>query len=466
MAAIEKKSSFASFEAVTIGDESSRLSKTIFVLLCLMPCFSTILFGAVDNITWMWISVLAAIMFLLWLGEEWNAGGFLINTSPLQLPLIGLIAIGLVQILPFGSFAISLDPYATRFFVIRLVVYLVFFSMCLVFINSERRLKKIVWLVVIFGSLMAFVGILQRIAHTEGIYGLRETPQSIPFGPFVNQHHFAAFMEMTGGVALAFLFAKSTGRDKRLLLAIAISLMGIALIFTGSRGGLIGFAASVAFVVILNVFSIKKRGNDIAETSAPPSKIIFAVAGMALIAIIFGVVILLGGDDSLLRGVSLGAAQSDISNGRTHFWSIAIKIFLNHPIIGAGLDAFGVAFTRYDFLNGTFRVEQAHNDYLQTLADAGILGFICVGTYIYFLFRKGFAIIADAGAGFRRNAAIGALAGCLGILVHSFFDFPLRTPSNAFFFLLLSAVAVLAVKAEPHAKRRRRPILEATAHLR
>ena len=48
---------------------------------------------------------------------------------------------------------------------------------------------------------MAFFGILQRLAHPEGIYGFRETPQAIPFGPFVNQHHFAAFMEMTSGVA-------------------------------------------------------------------------------------------------------------------------------------------------------------------------------------------------------------------------------------------------------------------------
>src|SRR5437899_5163736 len=146
-------------------------------------------------------------------------------------------------------------------------------------------------------------------------------------------------------------------------------------------------------------------------------------------------------------GINIGTGQMDFSTGRAHFWPIALQIFYSHPILGVGLDAFGVAFTKFDTWNGTLRVEQAHNEYLQTLADAGIAGFACIATYIYFLFKNGLATIANAAHGFRHDAAIGALAGCFGILIHSFFDFPLRTPSNAFFFLLLSAIAIVSVKS-------------------
>src|SRR5690606_17649608 len=118
------------------------------------------------------------------------------------------------------------------------------------------------------------------------------------------------------------------------------------------------------------------------------------------------------------------------SSGRLHFWSIAFKIFLANPVIGSGFDAFGVAFTRYDTWNGMFRVEQAHNDYLQILAEGGVLGLTCVLAFVVLLFQNGLANIARA-TGFRRDAAIGAMAGCFGVLLHSFFDFPLRTPSNA-----------------------------------
>jgi O-antigen ligase len=142
-----------------------------------------------------------------------------------------------------------------------------------------------------------------------------------------------------------------------------------------------------------------------------------------------------------MRGIGLSLDDPDITTGRSHFWSVALKMFLDHPFIGVGWEAFGVAFTPYDTNNGYFRVDQAHNEYLQVLAEGGILGFACLAAFIYLLFRKSWRTIRRS-SGMIREASIGALAGCFGIMVHSVFDFPLRTPSNAFFFLLLSAIAV------------------------
>ena len=459
-----------SAEDVITGEGSSRLSSAIVLVLCILPVFATVLFGGVDAVTWVFISFFWALIMLLWLAEAWNVGGIVFHTSWLQIPLVGLILIGLVQLLPLGgdsggllgvgaSHSLSLDPYSTRFFVIRLVVYLTFFAACLTFINSERRLKKVVLLVVIFGALMAFFGILQRLSNPDGIYGMRLTPQAIPFGSFVNQHHFAAFMQMTAGLALGLLLGKETARDKKLMLATAVVVMGVATVFTSSRGGLLGFLAVLGFVTLLNFLSGRssRADRDDADPGAAHGKLIVGAAGIALIVIIFGTALLLGGNDSLLRGIGIANADADISTGRLHFWPIALRIFLEHPIIGAGFDAFGVAFTKHDTWSGALRVEQAHNDYLQILADGGLTALTCIGGFIYLLFRKSLATIANS-AGFRQSAAIGALAGCFGILVHSFFDFPLRTHSNAFFFLLLAAIATVTVAAEeqPHRRHRRR----------
>jgi len=448
-------------ENVIIGDESSRLSSIIFLLLCVVPMFTTVMFGGVDNMTWVIISVFWAAIILLWLAETWKGRGFLFNPSSLQIPIIGLITIGLVQLLPLGgdsgaeglsgqqtSQALSLEPYATRFFAIRLVVYLVFFAGCLAFINNEKRLKKAVLMVIVFGAAMAFFGVLQRLANPDGIYGFRDTPQAKPFGPFVNQHHFAAFMQLTGGLTLSLLFGKNISREKQIMLATAIIIMGVAVVLTSSRGGILGFVAVFLFIILVNFLSGRWMGErrSQAERSTVQRKIGTALAGVTLIIMILGVVLFVGGDDSLLRGIGVANSNVDISSGRLHFWPIAIRIFLDHPFIGAGFDAFGVAFTKYDTWSGALRVEQAHNEYLQTLADSGLAGFACIAGFIYLLFRKGLRTISDA-KGLRREAAIGALAGCFGILIHSFFDFPLRTPSNAFFFLLLCAVATVPIKS-------------------
>ena len=396
------------------------------------------------------------------MAESWKAGGLLLNTEPLQLPLLGLLLIGSIHLLPFGgsseasqllsvpaSGALSLDPYATRFFLTKLLVYAVFFAGCLTFVNSEGRVKKAAVTIVTFGAFMAFFGIMQRLASPDGIYGMRETPQAIPFGPFVNQHHFAAFMQMTSGIALGFIFGRNLKRDKKTLLVIAFILMAVAAILTSSRGGLLGMLSVAAFVAAFSVVSGQWTRSESTANLGRNVGIASAAIGLALV--IVGVVIFIGGGESLLRGIGAAKADSDFSSGRSHYWPIAIKIFLEHPIVGAGFDAFGVAFTEHDTWGGMLRVEQAHNDYLQILAEGGILGIICVGAFIFLLFRRSLRSIA-AGSGLVRDASVGALAGCFGILIHSFFDFPLRTPSNAFFFLLLSSIAVFAY--------RRRPVIE------
>lgn len=438
---------------IIIGNESSRLSSAIFFLLCLIPALGTIIFGAVDETTWIIITVFWAAIILLWLADTWKGGGLPLNTSALLLPLAALILVGAVQLLP-TPFA-SINFVATRFFVVRLIVYFVFFAACLTFINNERRLKKTVWFVVIFGAVMGFYGILQWLANPAGIYGLRGTPQAIPFGPFVNQHHFAAFMEMTGGVTLGVLFGGKRTRERTMLLVLAVVIMGAAVGFTSSRGGLLGFVSVLAFVILMQLL-IPKNHADAGENNIPSAqkKIAVAASGLALIILIFSVILFLGGNDQLLRGTGAIRADIDISTGRFHFWPVALKIFLENPIFGAGFDAFGVAFTKYDTWNGVLRVEQAHNEYLQTLADSGLVGLFCVVAFIFLMFRKGIATILS-GHGFRKSAAVGAMAGCFGILVHSFFDFPLRTHSNTFFFLLLVAIATVPIAAEKARRRRR-----------
>ena len=444
-----------SLEAFQPGNPT-RISSAIFALLCIIPAFATVLFGAVDSATWVIISIFWAVLVCLWLADGWSNRGILFNKSSLQIPLVALLALGAIQLLPLGSGSSSpsLDAYSTRFFVIRLIIFGTFFAAALAYINSEKRLKRIVVLIVFFGATMAFFGILQRLANPDGIYGMRLTPQAIPFGPFVNQHHFAALMQMTGGLTLALLLGRDTTREKKYLLAIALVISGIAVALTGSRGGLLGFLAMASFGALLTFMSERKSRSE--EDSGVQRKVIFAAGALGFGLVIIGTALLIGGNDQVLRGIGAVSADADVSTGRLHFWPIALKIFSAHPLIGSGFDSFAVAFTRYDTWSGLMRVEQAHNEYLQMLAEGGLVAIGCVLLFIFLLFKKGLQVVSST-KGFRHSAAIGALAGCLGIMVHSFFDFPLRTNSNMFVFLLMAAIATVTVTVgENHHRRHRR----------
>ena len=107
--------------------ETSRISTAIVVLICAVPLAAAVAYGAVDSWSIGILSILVAIIALLWLTDAGFAGEFRYSTNPIQLPMIALLAIGCVQLLPFGSqesaallnapavHTLSLDPYATRF---------------------------------------------------------------------------------------------------------------------------------------------------------------------------------------------------------------------------------------------------------------------------------------------------------------------------------------------------------------
>lgn len=441
------------FDAALVVNKPSRLSGIIFVLLCLIPIFSCLAYGAVETWALAVNLILIGLAGTAWMSDAALSGGFRYSSNLLQLPLLGLIAIGVIQLLPLSdpglpkdllsanpTHALTLDPNATTFAVIRFIVFFIFFAAALTFLDSQKRLRRMVLVIIIFASAMAFFGIIQKLSNTDSIYWLRSAP-SIPFASYVNQHHFAAFMEMTIGLTLGLLYGEATKKDKRLLLIIAVGLMGIAILLTGSRGGLLSLLGVIGFVTILNLMGKKQHSFEGEESSFSfQNKFVLIGSGFALLLILVGGIVFIGGDSALLRGTGL-EKQADITTGRSHFWQIALQSIRDNPIIGTGLDSFAMTYPKYDTWNGAMRVEQAHNDYLQILSDAGILGFLCIAIFTFFLFKKSLNNIARITDRFRRGVVMGSLAGCFGILVHSFFDFPLRTSANGFFFLLLVAMA-------------------------
>ena len=176
-----------------------------------------------------------------------------------------------------------------------------------------------------------------------------------------------------------------------------------------------------------------------------------------IVAVFLGV-IYFGGDEAITR--VLGTVDSsDPTTGRTHFWSGTLEIIRDHPLTGTGLGAFSASYPRYDTANGNYRLEQAHNDYLQILSDGGIVGGLLGLAFVVWLFRTALKRMQTHDK-LRRGVALGALSGCAGVLVHSFFDFTLHTTANGLMFLLLAALATVNGRVEepetPSRRRRRR----------
>ncbi len=400
----------------------------------------------------------AAALVVLWAVDAWRSRKLRFSRSPLQLPLLGLFLLGLFQLLPLrGGGALSLDSYSTRLALVQVAALLVYFAAALAYIDSPKRLRLVVRVVTIFGFALAFFGLLQHFTSPDRIYWLKELPQSTPFGPFYNRHHFAGYMELTMALPLGLLFTGAIEREKRPLYIFAVAFMGIALVMTNSRGGLIALAAEVVFLLMLTGF---RRGEERAEGDArrPAGRLKVAAvrAGLALAMVLalIGGALLFGGEEALSRVVGTVNLE-DPTTGRAHFWSVTLRVIKDHPLVGTGLGSFGAAYTQYDTRNGLYRLEQAHNDYLQLASDAGLLGVVLGLFFVVVLFRAALARRETEDV-FRAGVATGALVGCFAVLVHSFFDFTLHTTSNALLFLVLAALATINGRVEEGGQHRRR----------
>ena len=227
------------------------------IILGVIIIVSVLLYGAVDTGTLALLSVLSFALIIYWTWISWRSGQFAIELNIVQLPVIALGVVGLIQLLPLRTVnvpsgvldiaavaSLSLDPYSTRFFLMRLFLYIIFFAAALTFINSISRLRLIVVTLITFGGLIAFYSILQRVEDPSSIYGLRQPGQAIPFGTFINRHHFAALMEMTIGLSLGVVFAGGISRNRWPFIVAAAIVMAIAIVLTGSRGGVIGLVTA------------------------------------------------------------------------------------------------------------------------------------------------------------------------------------------------------------------------------
>lgn len=438
-------------------------SRFVFLVICVAIVTSALAYGTVHYWALALFNLGALTILILWVADGWRLGNVRISRNPLQLPLLGAVILGLVQVLSLGGKTLSLDPNSTKLVIVQLSTLVVYFAATLVFVDTPHRLHVLVRTIMIFGFLLAIFGLTQSFISPTKVYGMRELSQSTAFGPFINRHHFAGYMELTISLPLGLLLAGSIDKEKRLLYLFVAGLMGVALVMTSSRGGIISLVGEIVFLVIVTAIwksQGERERRRVRSSWLKGAAARVALAG-ALIVGLFAGVILLGGEFSLNRFID-SVNTDDPTTGRSHFWSVTLDMIKANPVVGTGLGAYGVIYTRYDTRNGLYRLEQAHNDYLQIFSDAGVVGGALALAFVVILFYRGFGR-AKSRDDFRRGVALAALGGCFAVLIHSFFDFTLHTTSNALLFLVLAALATLNGRVEDAPRRRRRRSSESSA---
>lgn len=426
---------------------STSLDKVIAGGMLLALIFTALAFGA--NQAWSvgLFELLITLLLLLWAIKWIREKEVSVTVPATAWPLAGLCALGAAQ-----AAWLSLDREATRGATLAIFFMLAAFIIATNFFATRARLVLLVNLLVVYGLALAVFGVIQYFTFEGKIYWVRPTP-FLAFGPFPNRNHYAGYIEMLAPLPFALIAARAVRRQSWLFYGFAGVLMAISVFVSLSRGGMMSVAAGIAFVAMLSSRVKPRRpARMVRDAVLVPSRaerlflFVKRAGGAAVIAlaIIIGV-FWIGAEGLINRAAdSLDSLKTEESTpsalfSRQEIWKDTWKMVRAHPITGSGLGAYNSVFPNYARHDGMFKVDYAHNDYLQALSDGGMVAGALALAFIVLLGRAVWRA-TEADDPLEAGLALGGGAGLFALLVHSAFDFNLQIPSNALLFVFLSAV--------------------------
>ena len=391
--------------------------------ICSLLAFAVLTDGGVPDWSTAVLEIGTAMLFVLWGFVKVRQRQIDIRPNWLYLAVLGLILFCAAQ--KFLGF--SVYPYATKIELLKWIAYFALAFLTVETFRTPEQSNRFAVFLLSFGFVVALFAIAQHYTFNGKLYWFAPLPQSSePFGPFVDRDHFAAFVELTAPFGLAMLLHGTCRGEKATLVALFTAVPIAALFLCGSRGGIVGFAFASLFLI-----SVLRRRNNRTRRF---------LAFASLIILCGSLVFWLGASAIMQRFGAL--TVSDISRDqRVSMDRDTWKVFMDHYSTGTGLGTLESVFPQYETTYTGRVVDHAHNDYLELLAETGVIGGFLGLAFIVLLFRQGLANLNSCECQSDRAFYAGALAACGALLVHSFVDFNLHVPSNALLFLLLATLA-------------------------
>lgn len=391
--------------------------------ICGLITFEVLAFGGVLPWTEGVLEIGAAGLFLLWGTLAIQRKQADVHWNWLYLPLLGLGVLALAQYVSRRS----VYPYLTKVELLKWGACVLLFFLATEAFHRVEQANAFAWFLIVLGFGISLFGLVQYFTFNGKLYwSFPLSHGGEPFGPYVNRDHFAGFVELTAPLGLGLLFFRTFSTEQTgLLLLFTVVPIG-ALALSSSRGGIVGFC----FELILLLFLSRAHRFE--------KKQLLAATALSLFAGIF--LVWLGAGEAIHRFQRL--RPGDISRDRrVSIYRDTWQIFTNHPWAGTGLGTFIVVYPQYQSVYDGLRVDHAHNDYLELLAETGVAGGFCGLAFVVILLTQGLRNVRRAEGKAVRAIYAGAFAGCSGLLVHSLVDFNLHIPSNALIFVLLTSVA-------------------------
>jgi O-antigen ligase len=312
---------------------------------------------------------------------------------------------------------------------------------------AVRHPRRLVETLTVFAVIFALIGIVQKPLYAGRVLGFWEPEGTgLPFATFVNRNHFAGWMVMALPLSLGLLAAglekamrqvrpgwrykllwlSSPEASRLILLGAGGLIMALSLVLTMSRSGISALALAVVLMGVVVARGIGARSRR---------AIVIVYLGVLLAATVAWV----GTDVLADRFANTNWSEF---NDRRGAWLDAVSVIRSFPLVGTGLNTYSTVARFYQQHDLSSFYGEAHNDYLQLLAEGGLLLAIPAGLALAALgweIRRRMKADLPGTSWWLRRAAVTAMAA---IALQETVEFSLQMPGNAVLFAIVCALAI------------------------
>ncbi len=414
---------------------------TVALLLFSIPLFILPSVSEYGYAKTMYALVGISLVSMLWAASGWVKGALRIRLPWIVFPFLGFVVAGLLSLLVAVNGRV----------VIQSLVLVVFFFQLLLVIANVVGTRKDVTLLLFALLVPAFAaslyGLLQYLGAVRGPFG--GTGLSEMISTFGNRNYLGGFLTYLMFPATILVITPRWRWVRIVSIAMLAFCFGTVLLLqqTAVFISLIvaAFALLVGWAIFRPVVPIRKNR-------------VWILVLLLALAFVF----LTESPSSPLNSLSVFSAEESSwigelwakNSGKTRSWDwwVGIEMFADSPVVGIGLGNYKLDFLEYktgflatprgeayDFYIA--RAAQAHNDYVQVLAEVGILGALAVLAFIVILVACFWQRIRSLLDEAKRLDLLLLACGVIPVFVHALVSFPAHLPASSLVFVAVIGIA-------------------------
>jgi O-antigen ligase len=343
----------------------------------------------------------------------------------------------------------TVHPLYTVQDLFRFSAYAAVYFLTIQLLSDPKRMQQTLAVVLFLAAAIAFYGIIQHYTGNDRIYWFRTFSHKPVFGTFAYKNHFAGYIELLLPLALVLYFyyrsrqqstvspvqaivnISSPGADnKHLHFLFAFCLMTLAVLLSKSRGGVF-----CAFLALVLLFILGRKRLTLSR---------FLPVALGLILLVFATGVGRDGLSTVAEGFGNALTKDGVSmNGRIEFWKNSLHILSDFPITGTGAGTFRAIYPRYDLHPKGAWPLHAHNDFLETQTNGGLIASLSVVAFLFLFFRGTLEMYRKRNDRYVVHLYQGSLTGLVALLLHCLIDlqFGVSMAVGLYFFFLLGVNA-------------------------